>query len=169
MYWYDSVCLWYEQMVSWMWMCLQANGWMNDQWMEWMWLCCTGSVQYRLKNWTVLSCYEAYIYIHTHTHYDRSVWERDQRETRDETGIKSVHLEDCFRLWLAWTDQKDTNNKRPNQCTSQQHYIQKYGSMCIRVQNNDGKVIQLWGKGGKEIRTKALEIISCQKKKVKQQ
>lgn len=45
------------------------------------------------------------------------VCERDKREM---TGIKSIHLEDCFQLWLAWMDQQDTNNQ---QRTSQQHYI----------------------------------------------
>ena len=39
------MCLWYERMVSWMWMCLQANGWVSDQWMEWM----LSFMQHRLK------------------------------------------------------------------------------------------------------------------------
>ena len=37
----------------------------------------------QVENWTVLSCYEAYIY------YDSSVWERE-RDKREKTGIKSV-------------------------------------------------------------------------------
>ena len=42
---------------------------------------------------------------HIYIYYDRSVCERDQRERdqrerdqREKTGIKSVCLEDCFRL-----------------------------------------------------------------------
>ena len=106
------MCLWYERVVNGMWMCLQANGWENGQWMEWKWLCCTASGLHRLK--TELFLVAIYIYIYC----DRSVWERDKRET---TGIKSVHLEDCFRLWLAWLDRKDkqqtTNSALPNNIT----------------------------------------------------
>ena len=89
------MCLWYEWMVSWMWMCLQANGGVNGQWMEWMWLCCTSSVQRRLKT-ELFSVAMKHIYIY----YDRSVCERPERE---KTGIKSVRLQDSFRL--HWNQQ----------------------------------------------------------------
>ena len=69
------------------------------------------------ENWTVLSCYETYIY------YDRSVCVRDQRDReRKKTWIKSVWKTGIkcpfWRLlstsiWLAWMDWKDTNNKQP--------------------------------------------------------
>lgn len=92
----------YERMVSWMRMCLHATG----EWMEWMWLCCTGSVQHRLKT-------ELFSVTMRHIYTKIRVRERGQeREVRENTGIKSVRLEGCFRLWLAWTDGKDTNNNK---------------------------------------------------------
>ena len=51
----------------------------------------------QVENGTVLSCYEAYIYP-TIGVCERDQRERDQREEREKTGIKSVRLQDCFRL-----------------------------------------------------------------------
>ena len=79
----------------------------------------------QVENWTVLSCYEAYIYIYIY--YDRSVWARPERrrperkrrekerDKREKTGIKSVCLEDGFRLhWNqqhhTWAVQQHTDN-----------------------------------------------------------
>ena len=68
----------------------------------------------QVENWTVLSCYEAYI------SYDKSVCERDQRE---KTGIKSVQLEDCFQLQFDWREWiKRTQTTSNQQQASQQHY-----------------------------------------------
>ena len=103
------MCLWYEWMVSSMWMCLQVNGWGNGQRMEWLRLCCTGSVQYRLET-ELFSVTMRHIIIYC----NKSGWQgRQEREQkRHKTGIKSFRLEDYFQLWLAWMDKKDTNNKQ---------------------------------------------------------
>ena len=117
----------------------------------------------QVENWTVLLLWGIHTHTHTHTHYGISVWERDKRGDRNK---------ECpfRRLLSTLTGVKRSKGHKhpPNQCTFQQHYIRKYDLMCIRVQNNDGKVIQWWGKGGwgEEIRTKASEIISCQKKRL---
>ena len=68
--------------------------------MEWMWLCCTSFVQHRLKT-ELFSVALKYIYIYTTIgvcERDQRERERDKREKRKKTGIKSVRLEDCFRL-----------------------------------------------------------------------
>ena len=69
-----------------------------------------GSMQHRLKT-ELFSVAMRHIYIYIY--YHRSVWERDQRDEWEKTGINSVCLEDCFWLRLAWMDRKDTNNKQP--------------------------------------------------------
>ena len=51
----------------------------------------------QVENWTVLSCYEAYIYYDIY--YDKSVRERPERERQErEDRNKECPLEDCF--WL---------------------------------------------------------------------
>ena len=72
----------------------------------------------QVENWTVLSCYEAYIY------YDRSVWERRERQERQDRNRVSVWktawLQSDWREWVEGT-QKTSNQQRANQ----QHYINK--------------------------------------------
>ena len=100
-------------MVSWMWMCLQVNGWVNGQQMEWMWLCCMSSVQHRLKT-ELFSVAMKHIYIYIY--YDRSVCVRETRETdKREKMNKECPFGRLLStsVWLAWMGWKDTNNKPP--------------------------------------------------------
>ena len=138
--------------------------WM-DEWMISDWNECNCVARALCNTGWKLNCFVTmrHTHTHTHTHYGISVWERDKRGARNK---------ECpfRRLLSTLTGVKRSKGHKhpPNQCTFQQHYIRKYDLMCIRVQNNDGKVIQWWGKGGwgEEIRTKASEIISCQKKRL---
>ena len=103
------MCQWYERMVlRWMWMCLQANGWVNGQRMEWMWLCCMSSVQHRLK--TFLSCYDIY---HIYIMIGVCVRETRKREREDRNKECPFGRLLSTSVWLAWMDWKDTNNKQP--------------------------------------------------------
>ena len=116
------MCLWYERIVSWIRMCLQANGWMNGQWMEWMWLCCKSSVQHRLKI-ELFSVAMKHIYIYTMIgackRDQRERWQRYKRKDRN----KECLLEGCIQLqfdWREWIKRTQTSNQER---TSQQHYI----------------------------------------------
>ena len=96
------MCLWYVWMVSWIVNVCAGGSWISEWSVDGMNVIVLHGLRAatHIENWTVP------------VYYDRSVWDWEG-DKREKTGIKSVHLEDCIRLWLAWMDGKDTNNKRP--------------------------------------------------------
>ena len=102
------MCLWYERMVSLMWMCLQANGWLNGQRMEWMWLCCISSAQHRLKN-QMFSVLGSILY----TLRQECVTEKPEAEREDRNKECPFGKLLSTSVWLAWMDWEGTNNKQP--------------------------------------------------------
>ena len=97
-------------MVSWMWMCFQTNGCdcvarapCNTGWK----LYCSQLL------WSALAHTHTHTYIYIYTHYDRSVGDRPQREREDRNTECAFGRLLSTSVWLAWMDQKDTNNKQP--------------------------------------------------------
>ena len=125
-----------ERLVECECVCRQMDEWMVSGWNECdcvAWApCITG---WKLNCFQLLWSISIYLYLsiylslslslYIYIYYDRSVWQRDhrQRGKREKMGIKSVWLEDCFRLqvdWPEWIERIQTTSNQ--QCTNQQHY-----------------------------------------------
>ena len=78
-----------------------VTGWNDCDCVAWA----PGSIGWKL----LFSVTMRHIYIWIFRYATIRMW----KEKREKTGIKSFCWEDCFWLWLALMDGKDTNNKQP--------------------------------------------------------
>ena len=79
--------------------------------------------------------------VRTHTHYDKSVRERERK--REQTGIK------CPLRRLLWAltgvnGQKGHNQQTPKQRTFQQHYIMKMALTAAHLNAGVTLVVAVW-------------------------